>query len=656
MEPGGESSSEEEELYEGELRLSAGPEIVIARENLPGGIQDNDEDVVGGDLGHDDYSGDVLDVEEMNEEEGVNTCDDEQEEIWAGVGQTSGDKSDSSAGIIGPGQRRRKRQRVVLSDEEEDMQPGRGGVDEGTTGNDAEDGNGGASGQEDAVPGWRITDEEFMAGFDLLSELGNEQVWVDSLVGRPVDVDRWELCLTPNEYLRRFKDVLAEIEVVNNINPRPLHTTFHRGPAFDKYLLLAKLTHQIWINPIHKARIFEVLKGAITIEPGTHPTQSSQGTHRVGLPMIIDALNEAGCLAMRIKSYGQKRPLTDQFTMGEPAEEGHIWAEHNEWDIGQTFNSPYIWLFACASGRHWGINRFPMMIPGSRDYGSVNITLKHQQQKFEVKIYPRIVHVIKSINSKMPKTVPRTLAGIKKQGLGALAMIHALSAKDGKELGGFRIEVTVRAKTLAEAKARVERTGFLDPKFWLGVGDGTHYRYPFDARLIDTKSYLDGARWMYQRATECKVFEGAAGTKPTNRHIKAITDVLNAVGWNPGLRSPSLSLDPNTWFTNAPNVDRSLLDILCETYRTDKEIKGFFNHAKTITDTIGLPCIKYPNNQKHRFQVNDNVPFKIRCCVDAKNGCGKRLTRAAILGWIAQLVKDGRIQRENLNLDADVED
>jgi len=50
----------------------------------------------------------------------------------------------------------------------------------------------------------------------------------------------------------------------------------------------------------------------------------------------------------------------------------------------------------------------------------------------------------------------------------ALTMIHNLSTKDDKSLGGSRREVTVKAATVKAAKRIVDQSRFLDPNFGLG--------------------------------------------------------------------------------------------------------------------------------------------------------------------------------------------
>ena len=182
---------------------------------------------------------------------------------------------------------------------------------------------------------------------------------------RPMDVDRWELVISPEEYLNRFKDSLADIQLINRAPLRKLHTTYHRGPAFDKYLLIAEATHQLWVDLRLKKPFFNALDVPHGCSGGddssTRPARA-----RLHLPtsVFIDCLMAAGCHTIRLKSYGQKMPMTTPFLHNEPAQTDHRWAEHNEWDIGTTFVSPYIWLFASATGRRHGIKHFPMCVPG----------------------------------------------------------------------------------------------------------------------------------------------------------------------------------------------------------------------------------------------------------------------------------------------------
>jgi hypothetical protein len=111
--------------------------------------------------------------------------------------------------------------------------------------------------------------------------------------------------------------------------------------------------------------------GFTLLSPVDSNFQASLGNVHLPTNVFIHCLIAAGCDTIRLKAYGQKMPMTDGFLHNEPAQTDHRWAEHNEWDIGTSFASPYIWLFASATGRRHGIKHFPMLVPGSCDYGTV---------------------------------------------------------------------------------------------------------------------------------------------------------------------------------------------------------------------------------------------------------------------------------------------
>jgi len=452
-----------------------------------------------------------------------------------------------------------------------------------------------------------------------------------------MDVDRWEVVISPREYLRRFKDTLATIQLVNRIPLRTLHTTYHRGPAFDKWLLLAEANHQIWINPKHKDDFFTELEAYHTVQRGKIQLQASIGKAHVSTAVFIRCLEQVGCQTIRLKEYGQKMPIDQEFIKTEPAEINHQWSIHNEWDLGITFTSPHIWLFGSETGRQHGFKRYPMAVPCSLDYGTVNLDVTHDRQNFSVKIYPRIVHVIKSFNSSLQSNIPRTLSGVRNQVSAAARMLHNLSGKDETSLGGFRIEVTVKAKSLQEATARINRTNFLEPSYWLGHGPGPHARKTVSARLLPRQAFLDNALWIQQQATDLNIFLGDSNAKPSSRQLRALTDILNAVGWNNGLRSPSKSLDRKAWWNNDCNkTDPTLYQSLCEICQTDSQIKDLFNTARSMM--VALPCQRHPSNQRHRYQINNTEPFRLRCCFA---DCYHKLQRTAIIKWISVLVLDG---------------
>lgn len=290
----------------------------------------------------------------------------------------------------------------------------------------------------------------------------------------------------------------ADEETAHHLPPR---ASIRPLPAF-----WPQATHQLWIHTRYKEAVLEELNRFNVVQPGRFNYQATLGHSHVPTAVFIHCLDAAGCDTIRLKAYGQKMPMLDEFMQTEPADVEHRWAEHNEWDIGTSFDSPYIWLFASATGIRHGITHYPIIVPGSRDYGTVNLKVKHQARHFSVKIYPRLIHVIKSFNSHLQGGIPKTLRGVRTQVAAALRMIHSLTGQDAMALGGFRIEVTVKAPSLAEATRLVRRTKFMDPRYWLALGEGPHSKHRLRAKVVGRKAFLDNANWIYQQAQLSRIF------------------------------------------------------------------------------------------------------------------------------------------------------
>lgn len=176
-----------------------------------------------------------------------------------------------------------------------------------------------------------------------------------------------------------------------------------------------------------------------------------------------------------IVSHVIRRPI-NWFATARTSNENRLFGEHGLLRLGRGFPSPHIWLPGSATGRRHDIKRYPIGVPCSLDYGTVSLDVTHDWQIFSLTVYPRIVHVIKSFNRRLQSNIPRTLYGVEIRFLLPAGMLHDMSGTDETSLSGFRIEATVKARTLQEATARIDRTGFLDPSYWFGDGPGPHAR------------------------------------------------------------------------------------------------------------------------------------------------------------------------------------
>jgi len=160
----------------------------------------------------------------------------------------------------------------------------------------------------------------FAEQFAVLANMEKRSEAVGELAAQPMDVDRWELVLSPAEYLGRFKDTLATVQLMSRMSKRRMHTTYHRGPKFNSWLLLAEANHQLWVDPKYKERFFDKVNEYQVAQPGKFNNQANLGNVHVPTSVFIHCLLAPGCDAIRLKAYGQKMPLVDRFLKKEPAE------------------------------------------------------------------------------------------------------------------------------------------------------------------------------------------------------------------------------------------------------------------------------------------------------------------------------------------------
>lgn len=146
---------------------------------------------------------------------------------------------------------------------------------------------------------------------------------VTGLDRNAMDVDRWEIVISCQEYLNRFEYTLATVQLINRVPSRQLVKTYHTGPAFNKCMLLGHSNHMIWVPQLHKEAFFVFSHKFQTAQPGRLPLQASTGQALDSTSVFIYCLMSFGCRTLRLKAYGQKMPLDAKFVLTETAEEDH---------------------------------------------------------------------------------------------------------------------------------------------------------------------------------------------------------------------------------------------------------------------------------------------------------------------------------------------
>lgn len=499
---------------------------------------------------------------------------------------------------------------------------------------------------------------------------------LSSFKPKPMDVDKMEICMTPDRYLQEFDTPLALVRLSSHA-PRIRRTKpGDRGHEFSNWLLLAESCHQLWIDPIYKGAFYQELKKLRTIHPAASAWVSTYGNAHLPIRTFVGCLKRSGCKLLRYKAYGQKMPISMALVHeSDPAQRMHPKSHLNEWDIGVTFESPYIILFKPTLGNTRDTTCYTMLAPASRDFGSIQTSIHWNHTSYKVKIYPRLVHVIKSFNSRLQGEILTTLAGVKKRVKASVNMIQTLSQVPEPELGGFRIEVSVQAPTLTIAQQWVANTPLLDFGFWTNpsVDTGT----PRLNTMMTTKeALLLNANWMVQRSTTLKIFQGTAAHPPTKIQKQGVADVLSSFGWNAGRLKITKPDDKAAWWRGTTDeMEQSdpeivhpddaligshrlkkvhtkgsdttiglVLAYLNKTYVGNSGIKSLVNIIRCSHPKGYIPCQLNPT---HQYDISGWQPFRMRCRV---HKCRHNMNYGNSYTWFADLIATGQVDRHLVGL------
>ena len=81
---------------------------------------------------------------------------------------------------------------------------------------------------------------------------------------------------------------------------------------------------------------------------------------------------------------------------------------------------------------------FPMLNPASIGYGLVGVDITYEGNVYSVKIYPRVVHTIKAINSRLKANFPMTMGGYVGKVKAMQASTDFLDTRESEDLGRSR--------------------------------------------------------------------------------------------------------------------------------------------------------------------------------------------------------------------------
>lgn len=309
---------------------------------------------------------------------------------------------------------------------------------------------------------------------------------MDSTCPDAVDVDSWAIAMSPEYYQQHFCNVHTMATLCSYLTVRPRDSAEYEG-----WTALAAAGHVIFVHPSYSKPFIEHMGQHRPIEPAKNDLYITTTSLVVPMLDVIECLKEIGCPTLRLVCYGQKRRITDYSVPYEPAQPDHYKASTNLWDIGVNVHSEQIFLFRPDGGRSSGVEIYPMVIPLSSDFGSCHICVRYEGVDCQVKIYPLIVHKLKSLGS-IDTSDFKTHGTFKARFEQDKQIVEKLENAPPSKFGGYRIEVSVRFQTLFEAKNFVDSTGFLDINSWIYPTKPQLRPFKLDIKVITLYRVLTG--------------------------------------------------------------------------------------------------------------------------------------------------------------------
>lgn len=159
-------------------------------------------------------------------------------------------------------------------------------------------------------------------------------------------------------------------------------------------------------------------------------------------------------------------------------------------------------------------------------------------------------------------------------------MIDRLADLHPKEFEGFRIEISLVAKTLGEAKQKALRLPFFKLENWLHPTDQRMVPFKLQAMVVTKKDLLDNAIQMLSIANARDIWAGSNSGKVSNFRKQVVTDLFASFGWNTGRRNPTRCGNKDAWWKDEDDCGRQTAwEILLERLNTR------FNRVRVKEDT-----------------------------------------------------------------------
>ena len=185
-------------------------------------------------------------------------------------------------------------------------------------------------------------------------------------------------------------------------------------------------------------------------------------------------------------------------------------------------------------------------------------------------------------------------------------------------MGGFRIEVTLKARSLEDATAKVATLPFMDINWW--TDQVNHPEYKVDIMVTSKAGVLANAGWVHQRAVDVGMLLGRNQDRAAVDQLQAVVDMLAGFGWNAGQGTRrTVGMSTDAWWTNVADggqeVDAGgqlgILNHLRQTYVTKEQVKSLLEMLKSKSERGIVPCKVDNGVDRHRYHIAGWTPFKL---------------------------------------------
>ena len=411
---------------------------------------------------------------------------------------------------------------------------------------------------------------------------------------------------------------------------------------FDSWVYVAKAEALLRIHPQHKQRLVEQLRlppHSLVIYPNEFPTSLTLGEPMVTLHALVEALEAIQCQSVRIQAYGMKAPLA---SFSNPVQyQPHPLQEANVYDVACTYPTNRITLLApqTQSGQRTAVYKlYPCGLRVGQGYGGVEFkAVSRSDGILHFKAYSRMTHVLKAVSQLAGQAGQPMTIGVCKNRLHRLqAWKERMLPCPEADMLGIRLEVSVRALSLQHAVQVAHSSHLLDASFLFSEEAGP---WQLCMHSFSKRELVTDLNTLTALAAEKEIFRGNSSKKSSILQRQVITDLYNALGWNPG-RKPTEWNSASAWWEESATT----LDVT-------SQLEQFANPvgARTLFAFVQarLPC--YRCNRMGTYTLTGRRHFFRAEC----RTCHHALTAFKLRSHLASLITS---QRTSIDLHALVVD